>query len=149
VEKLAARGASADARLAGAADAAPKARAPGRHVSSILAVALLLLLRGKKRTQRLEGTIIAEAGTGNGKSVTLRRIFQGVGIELKCPLHAPAVQSIEIVKRGRVRRAKLYYLRDRQGKAARLKEVVGAKGKPTAAMAAAAAAAAAAPAAAQ
>jgi len=105
--------------------------------------------KGKTRTQRLEGTIIAEAGTGNGKSVTLRRIFQGVGIELKCPLHAPAVQSIEIVKRGRVRRAKLYYLRDRQGKAARLKEVVGAKGKPTAAMAAAAAAAAAAPAAAQ
>lgn len=85
--------------------------------------------KGKTRTQKLEGTIIAEAGVGANKTVTLRRIFQGVGIEIKLPLHAPAVQGIEVIRRGRVRRAKLYYLRDRQGRSARLKELKGAKGK--------------------
>ena len=82
--------------------------------------------KGKTRTQSLEGTIIAEHGSGVNKTVTFRRIFQGVGMELTLPIHAPAVQSMEVVKHGRIRRAKLYYLRDRVGKAAKLKEIVGA-----------------------
>lgn len=91
--------------------------------------------KGKTRTQRLEGVIIGEAGSGSNKTVTLRRIFQGVGIELKLPIHSPTVQDIEVVRSGKVRRAKLYYLRDRQGRSARLKEVVSAR--PTSASAAA------------
>ena len=82
--------------------------------------------KGKTRTQSIEGTIIAEHGSGLNKTVTFRRIFQGVGMELILPIHAPAVQSIDVVKHGRIRRAKLYYLRERVGKAAKLKEIVGA-----------------------
>jgi large subunit ribosomal protein L19 len=81
--------------------------------------------KDKKRTQTIEGTIISEQGTGINKTLTFRRIFQSVGIELTLPVHAPVVQSITLVKHGQVRRSKLYYLRDRVGKAARLKEVVG------------------------
>ena len=60
-------------------------------------------------------------------------MFQGVGVELVLPVHSPAVQNIEFVRRGRVRRAKLFYLRDRVGKAARLKEVVGVRAEDVAA----------------
>uniref|UniRef100_A0A7S0WPW1 50S ribosomal protein L19, chloroplastic n=1 Tax=Chlamydomonas leiostraca TaxID=1034604 RepID=A0A7S0WPW1_9CHLO len=81
--------------------------------------------KGKTRTQKLEGTIIAEHGAGINKTMTFRRVFQGVGIELIMPVHSPAVQSVEVVRHGRVRRAKLYYLRERIGKAAKLKEIVG------------------------
>lgn len=83
--------------------------------------------KGKTRTQTLEGTIIAEHGAGVNKTVTFRRVFQGVGIELILPIHSPAVQSIEVVRKGKVRRAKLYFLRDRVGKAAKLKEVIQKK----------------------
>jgi large subunit ribosomal protein L19 len=61
--------------------------------------------------------------------VTFRRVFQGVGIELILPIHSPAVHSMELVRTGRVRRSKLYYLRERVGKAAKLKEIVGQKKK--------------------
>ena len=82
--------------------------------------------KGKTRTQTLEGTIIAQHGAGLNQTLTFRRIFQGVGMELTLPVHAPVVQSMEVVKHGRIRRAKLYYLRERVGKAAKLKEIVGA-----------------------
>ncbi len=82
--------------------------------------------KGKTRTQSLEGVIIGEQGTGLSKSVTFRRIFQGVGMELTLPLHAPVVHSMDVVTHGRVRRAKLYFLRGRVGKAAKLEEIVGA-----------------------
>lgn len=97
--------------------------------------------KGKTRTQTVEGTIISQQGSGVNKTVTFRRIFQGVGMELTLPVHAPAVQSMEVVRHGRVRRAKLYYLRDRIGKAAKLKEIVGAAATKRAAADAAAAAA--------
>ncbi|KAL6748937.1 ribosomal protein L19-domain-containing protein [Haematococcus lacustris] len=80
--------------------------------------------KGKTRTQKLEGTIIAEHGAGINKTVTFRRVFQGIGIELIMPLHSPALQGFEHVRTGRVRRAKLYFLRSRVGKAAKLKEVI-------------------------
>ncbi|MEW5315397.1 MAG: hypothetical protein WDW38_006830 [Sanguina aurantia] len=95
----------------------------------------------KTRTQRLEGVIIGESGAGINKTVTFRRLFQGVGIELTVPVHSPVVESMELIRKGRVRRAKLFYLRSRLGKAARLKEVV-VIGKGAAKKVAAAAAAA-------
>lgn len=83
--------------------------------------------KGKTRTQTLEGVIIAHDGAGINKTVTFRRVFQGVGIELMLPVHSPVVQSFNVVRSGRVRRSKLYYLRERLGKAAKLKEVLKRK----------------------
>ncbi len=80
--------------------------------------------KGKTRTQRLEGVIIADDGAGINKTVTFRRVFQGVGIELVLPVHSPVVQSVDVLRNGRVRRSKLYYLRERVGKAAKLREVL-------------------------
>ena len=78
--------------------------------------------KGKTRTQTLEGVVIAEASHGINKTVTIRRVFQGVGIEFVIPLHSPQLQNVEVVRSGKVRRAKLFYLRERFGKNARLKD---------------------------
>ncbi|PNH05220.1 50S ribosomal protein L19, chloroplastic [Tetrabaena socialis] len=88
---------------------------------------------GKTRTQTLDGVIIAAHGADSSKTITFRRVFQGIGVELIMPVHSPAVQQIEFVRRGRVRRAKLFYLRQRIGKSARLKEVVGVRPEDVAA----------------
>jgi large subunit ribosomal protein L19 len=86
---------------------------------------------GKERTQGYEGVIIKRRGSGVGESITVRRVFQGIGIERVFLVHSPRVEKIQVLRRGNVRRAKLYYLRKRTGKATRIKEkVVGAgKGK--------------------
>ena len=76
----------------------------------------------KERIQTFAGTVIATRGSGIQASVTVRRIVAGEGVELSVPLHSPKVVGIKVVRRGRVRRAKLYYLRDRVGKATRIKE---------------------------
>ena len=78
----------------------------------------------RERIQVFEGTVIARKGGGIGESITVRRISYGVGCEKVFPLHAPNVAMIETVRHGKVRRAKLYYLRDRMGKAAKIKEKV-------------------------
>ncbi len=77
---------------------------------------------GRERIQIFEGVVIARNGGGARASFTVRKLSFGVGVERIFPLHAPIIQSIEVVRRGDVRRAKLYYLRDRVGKAARIKE---------------------------
>ncbi len=77
---------------------------------------------GRERVQLFEGVVIARNGGGARESFTVRKLSFGVGVERIFPLHAPIIQSIEVVRRGDVRRAKLYYLRDRVGKAARIKE---------------------------
>ena len=77
----------------------------------------------KERVQYFEGTVIARKGSGVGATFTVRRISYGVGVERVFPLHSPVVESVEVVREGRVRRGKLYYLRDRVGKAARVKEI--------------------------
>jgi large subunit ribosomal protein L19 len=78
---------------------------------------------GRERVQAFEGNVIARDGGGLGETFTVRKISFGVGVERIFPLHAPIIQSIEVVRRGSVRRAKLYYLRDRVGsKATRIKE---------------------------
>ncbi len=76
----------------------------------------------KERTQIFEGVVIRKRGAGARASFTVRRISYGVGVERTFPLHSPRIERIEVVRRARVRRAKLYYLRKLAGKAARLKE---------------------------
>lgn len=76
----------------------------------------------KERIQAFEGVCIKRRGGGTAETFTVRKISSGVGVERVFPLHAPTVEAIEVVRRGRVRRAKLYYLRDLRGKAARIRE---------------------------
>lgn len=77
---------------------------------------------GRERVQAFEGVVIARDGGGLRSTFTVRKISFGVGVERVFPVHAPILQKIEVLRRGDVRRAKLYYLRDRVGKAARIKE---------------------------
>ena len=88
----------------------------------------------KERIQVFEGVLIRKRGDGASASFTVRRISYGVGVERTFPLHSPRIDKIQVVKRATVRRAKLYYLRDLAGKAARLKEKrfvqVPASGEP-------------------
>ena len=76
----------------------------------------------KERTQIFDGTVIRKRGDGMRASFTVRRISYGVGVERTFPLHSPRIERVEIVRRAKVRRSKLYYLRSLAGKAARLKE---------------------------
>jgi large subunit ribosomal protein L19 len=77
---------------------------------------------GRERVQAFEGVVIGRSGGGIRETFTVRKVSFGVGVERIFPVHAPIVQSIEVTRRGDVRRAKLYYLRDRVGKATRIKE---------------------------
>jgi len=76
----------------------------------------------KERIQAFEGVVIRKRGSGTDATFTVRKVSYGVGIERTFPLYAPVVEKIEVLKRGIVRRARLYYLRERKGKAARIKE---------------------------
>ena len=76
----------------------------------------------KERLQAFEGIVIARRGGGISETFTVRKISAGVGVERLFPLHSPTIASVEVVRRGRVRRAKLYYLRALSGKAARIRE---------------------------
>ncbi|MDQ0337527.1 large subunit ribosomal protein L19 [Caldalkalibacillus uzonensis] len=77
----------------------------------------------RERIQVFEGVVIRRRGTGISETFTVRKISNGVGVERTFPLHSPKIETIEVVRRGKVRRAKLYYLRKLQGKAARIKEI--------------------------
>ena len=76
----------------------------------------------RERIQQFEGTVIARKGSGISETFTVRRVSYGVGVERVFPLHSPNVKAVNVVRQGRVRRAKLYYLRDLRGKAARIAE---------------------------
>jgi large subunit ribosomal protein L19 len=79
----------------------------------------------KERVQQFQGTVIQRRGTGtNGETFTVRKVSNGVGVERIFPIVSPTIDKIEIVKQGSVRRAKLYYLKGKQGKAARIKEKI-------------------------
>lgn len=77
---------------------------------------------GRERVQIFEGVVIARDGAGLRSTFTVRKVSFGVGVERVFPLHAPIIQKIEVTRRGDVRRSKLYYLRERSGKSARIKE---------------------------
>ena len=76
----------------------------------------------KERTQAFEGTVIKKHGSGVGKTITVRKVFQGVGVERVFPVYSPRVEKIQVLRKGDVRRSKLYYLRERSGKATRIRE---------------------------
>ena len=78
----------------------------------------------KERIQAFEGTIIKEHGAGLNRTITVRKVFQGVGVERVFLIHSPRIDKIQVLRKGDVRRAKLYYLRERSGKATRIKEKI-------------------------
>jgi large subunit ribosomal protein L19 len=100
-----------------------KPEVPGDlRVGDSVAVGLRIREGDKERVQTFHGTIIAKRRSGIQATITVRRIVAGEGVELTVPLHSPRVADVQVNRRGRVRRAKLYYLRDRVGKATRLRE---------------------------
>ena len=76
----------------------------------------------RERIQTFEGVVISINGTGLSRTITVRKLSFGVGVERIFPIHAPIVDNVEIIRKGKVRRSKLYYLRDRVGKSAKIKE---------------------------
>jgi large subunit ribosomal protein L19 len=91
------------------------------NVGDTVQVDVKIIEGGKERIQAFTGTIIAKNGTGISQTVTLRRVVAGQGVERVIPLHSPRIAGFKMVREGRVRRAKLYYLRNQVGKAARVK----------------------------
>lgn len=90
-------------------------------------VSVRIIEGNKERLQAFEGTVIKKHGEGLNKTITVRKIFQGVGVERVFALYSPRVEKITVIKRGDVRRAKLYYLRNLSGKATRIKEKIEKK----------------------
>lgn len=97
-----------------------KAELPAIRPGETVRVHVKVIEGEKERTQVFEGTVIGMAGSGNRANFTVRKVSYGVGVERIFPLHSPRIDKVEIVARGKVRRAKLYFLRERSGKAARL-----------------------------
>jgi len=95
---------------------------PTIYVGDTVKVGVRIKEGGKERTQPYEGVIIARRGSSVNTVITVRRVFQGIGVERAFLLHSPQIESIKVIRRGKVRRAKLYYLRDLVGKATRLKQ---------------------------
>jgi large subunit ribosomal protein L19 len=95
---------------------------PVIHVGDTVKVGVKIVEGGKERIQPYEGVVIAKRNGGINETITVRRIFQGVGVERVFLIHSPRIASIKIIRRGKVRRAKLYYLRDRVGKATRVQQ---------------------------
>ena len=99
-----------------------KKELPEMNVGDTVRVLVLVKEGSRERTQAFEGTIIAKKHGGINETITVRRISYGVGCEKVFPVHSPSIVSVETVRRGKVRRAKLYYLRERVGKRAKVKE---------------------------
>ena len=101
-----------------------KAEAPVIEIGSTVKVHVRIKEGEKERIQIFEGTVIAKNNSGIAETFTVRRVSYGVGVERVFPVHSPSVAKVELVRKGQVRRAKLYYLRDRVGKAAKVKEKI-------------------------
>ena len=101
-----------------------KEEGPAVHVGDTVRVHVKIKEGARERVQVFEGTVIAKKHGGIEESITVRRLSYGVGCEKVFPVHSPSIVKIETVRSGRVRRAKLYYLRDRLGKAAKVREKV-------------------------
>lgn len=101
-----------------------KIDAPVFNIGDTVKVHNRIVEGAKTRTQLFEGTVIAKRNGGVSETFTVRRMSFGVGVEKTFPLHSPNVLKVEVTRRGKVRRAKLYYLRDKVGKRAKVKELV-------------------------
>ena len=99
-----------------------KPELPEMNVGDTVRVVVKVVEGSRERTQAFEGTIIAKKHGGINETITVRRISYGVGCEKVFPVNSPSIVSVTTVRKGKVRRAKLYYLRDRVGKAAKVKE---------------------------
>jgi large subunit ribosomal protein L19 len=99
-----------------------KSNLPEIYVGDTVKVGVVIQEGGKERIQPYEGVVISIKGAGINRNITVRRVFQGVGVERVFLVHSPRIDSIKVLRRGKVRRAKLYYLRDRVGKATRVKQ---------------------------
>ena len=93
------------------------------HIGDTVKVHMRIVEGEKERIQMIEGVVIKMRGGGARKTLTVRKISFGIGVERIFPFHSPRVEKIEVVKRAKIRQAKLYYLRELRGKAARLKEL--------------------------
>lgn len=100
-----------------------KKRLPQFAVGDVIRIALKIKEGEKERLQSFEGVVIARAGAGLNETVKVRRIASGVGVERTLLLHSPMIDSIKVTKRGEVKRAKLYYLRGKTGKQAKIKQM--------------------------
>ena len=101
-----------------------KAEPPVVEIGDTVRVHIKVKEGNRERIQVFEGTVIAKKHGGIEETFTVRRVSYGVGVEKVFPVHAPSIEKIETVRRGKVRRAKLYYLRNRVGKAAKVKEAL-------------------------
>lgn len=99
-----------------------KSELPQVNIGDTVKVHVKIKEGDRERIQIFEGTVISRRGGGISESFTVRRMSYGVGVERVFPIHSPHVEKVEIVRRGKVRRSKLYYLRDRVGKAAKVKQ---------------------------
>ena len=97
---------------------------PEIKIGDVIKVHVKIVEGSRQRIQVFEGTVIAMKGSGVSETFTVRRVSYGVGIESVFPVNSPNVAKVELVRHGRVRRSKLYYLRDRVGKAAKVKEQI-------------------------
>ena len=99
-----------------------KAEKPAFNVGDTVRVAVRIKEGERERVQMFEGTVIAKKHGGIHETFTVRRLASGVGVERVFPVHSPFVEKVEVIRKGKVRRAKLYYLRERTGKAAKVKQ---------------------------
>ena len=97
---------------------------PDMNPGDTVKVFVKIVEGNKERIQAYEGTIIAEHGSGINKTITVRKVFQGVGVERVFLVHSPRIDKITVQRKGDVKRAKLYYLRERSGKATRIREKI-------------------------
>ena len=102
-----------------------KAEKPSFEIGDTVRVDVKIREGERERIQAFEGTVIAKRGSGISETVTVRRVSYGVGVERVFPVNSPNVADVKVIRRGKVRRAKLYYLRNRVGKASKVKEKIG------------------------
>ena len=99
-----------------------KKELPEMNVGDTVRIMVRVKEGNRERIQLFDGTVIAKRGGGISETFTVRRVSYGVGVEKTFPIHSPKVAKVEVIRTGKVRRAKLYYLRDRVGKASKVKE---------------------------
>ena len=95
---------------------------PETNPGDSVKVVVRIIEGNKERTQAFEGTVIKKHGSGINKTITVRKIFQGVGVERVFAIYSPRIEKIQVLRKGDVRRSKLYYLRERSGKATRIRK---------------------------